>query len=110
MPCPRSAKRMWLSRFAMPTPRRWCGKPRTNVADTSSCRYGSDLTFHVEHQTPRLARAFVFRRRTRSDSYNGGMHVTRLDLRHLRRFREATLAPGPGLNLITGDNGAGKTS
>ena len=38
------------------------------------------------------------------------MHVTRLDLRHLRRFREATLAPGPGLNLITGDNGAGKTS
>ena len=38
------------------------------------------------------------------------MHVTRLDLRHLRRFSEATLAPGPGLNLITGDNGAGKTS
>ncbi|WP_460731344.1 DNA replication/repair protein RecF [Lysobacter tyrosinilyticus] len=38
------------------------------------------------------------------------MHVTRLDLRHLRRFHEASLAPGPGLNLITGDNGAGKTS
>jgi len=42
--------------------------------------------------------------------YNASMHVTRLDLRYLRRFREASLAPGPGLNLITGDNGAGKTS
>ena len=38
------------------------------------------------------------------------MHVTRLDLRYVRRFRETTLAPGPGLNLITGENGAGKTS
>lgn len=38
------------------------------------------------------------------------MHVTRLDLRHVRRFREARLVPAPGLNLITGDNGAGKTS
>jgi len=38
------------------------------------------------------------------------MHVTRLDIRHLRPFREASLAPGPGLNLITGENGAGKTS
>ncbi|QNP41982.1 DNA replication/repair protein RecF [Lysobacter solisilvae (ex Woo and Kim 2020)] len=38
------------------------------------------------------------------------MHVTRLDLRQLRRFDEVTLAPGSGLNLITGDNGAGKTS
>jgi DNA replication and repair protein RecF len=38
------------------------------------------------------------------------MHVTRLDLRHLRLFRETSLTPGPGLNLITGDNGAGKTS
>ena len=38
------------------------------------------------------------------------MHVTRLDIRHLRRFSDTTLAPGPGLNLITGDNGAGKTS
>jgi len=38
------------------------------------------------------------------------MRVTRLDLRHLRCFREASLAPGAGLNLITGDNGAGKTS
>ena len=38
------------------------------------------------------------------------MRVTRLDLRHLRRFSEVSLAPGPGLNLITGENGAGKTS
>jgi DNA replication and repair protein RecF len=43
-------------------------------------------------------------------SYNGPMHVTRLDIRHLRRFSDASLAPGPGLNLITGENGAGKTS
>lgn len=38
------------------------------------------------------------------------MHVTRLDIRHLRRFDEVQLLPGAGLNLITGDNGAGKTS
>ncbi|QSX79173.1 DNA replication/repair protein RecF [Agrilutibacter solisilvae] len=38
------------------------------------------------------------------------MRVTRLDLRHLRRFTDVSLRPGPGLNLITGDNGAGKTS
>lgn len=38
------------------------------------------------------------------------MHVTRLELRHLRRFEELRLDPSPGLNLITGDNGAGKTS
>jgi DNA replication and repair protein RecF len=38
------------------------------------------------------------------------MHVTRLDLRQLRRFDNVSLAPGPGLNLITGDNGAGKSS
>ncbi len=38
------------------------------------------------------------------------MHVTRLELRHLRRFQEVRLDPAPGLNLITGDNGAGKTS
>jgi DNA replication and repair protein RecF len=38
------------------------------------------------------------------------MHVTRLDLRHLRRFTDISLAPSVGLNLITGDNGAGKTS
>ncbi|GAB3100894.1 DNA replication/repair protein RecF [Lysobacter terrae] len=38
------------------------------------------------------------------------MHVTRLDLRNLRRFNDASLRPAPGLNLITGENGAGKTS
>ena len=38
------------------------------------------------------------------------MYVTRLEVRGLRRFEQASLRPGPGLNLITGDNGAGKTS
>ncbi len=38
------------------------------------------------------------------------MQVTRLDVRGLRRFDAISLSPGPGLNLITGDNGAGKTS
>lgn len=38
------------------------------------------------------------------------MHLTRLDIAGLRRFERVTLAPGPGMNLLTGDNGAGKTS
>ncbi|MGH8083710.1 MAG: DNA replication/repair protein RecF [Lysobacter sp.] len=38
------------------------------------------------------------------------MHVTRLDIHQLRRFERARLMPGAGLNVITGDNGAGKTS
>lgn len=38
------------------------------------------------------------------------MHVTRLAVGGLRRFAQVELAPKPGLNLITGDNGAGKTS
>lgn len=38
------------------------------------------------------------------------MRVTRLDVRRLRRFVDVRLQPGAGLNLITGDNGAGKTS
>lgn len=38
------------------------------------------------------------------------MRVIRLRLADVRRFAEAELRPGPGLNLITGDNGAGKTS
>jgi DNA replication and repair protein RecF len=38
------------------------------------------------------------------------MRVTRLELANLRRFERAQLAPGPGLNLVTGANGAGKTS
>ena len=38
------------------------------------------------------------------------MRITRLDIAGLRRFERATLVPGPGLNLLTGGNGAGKTS
>ena len=38
------------------------------------------------------------------------MQLTRLDIRDLRRFNEVSLAPAPGLNLLVGDNGAGKTS
>ncbi len=38
------------------------------------------------------------------------MRVTRLDIGNLRRFERASLLPGPGINLLTGDNGAGKTS
>lgn len=38
------------------------------------------------------------------------MQVTRLDLRNLRRFTQVELLPEGGLNLLTGDNGAGKTS
>lgn len=38
------------------------------------------------------------------------MRVTRLDISGLRRFQSVSLAPGPGLNVLTGDNGAGKTS
>ena len=38
------------------------------------------------------------------------MHVVRLTASGLRRFDSASIDPGPGLNLITGDNGAGKTS
>jgi DNA replication and repair protein RecF len=38
------------------------------------------------------------------------MQVTRLSVASLRRFEQASLEPGPGLNLITGANGAGKTS
>ena len=38
------------------------------------------------------------------------MEVTRLEISGLRRFESVSFAPGTGLNLITGDNGAGKTS
>lgn len=38
------------------------------------------------------------------------MYITRLDLRDFRRFGEVSLHPSPGLNLILGDNGAGKTT
>ena len=38
------------------------------------------------------------------------MRVVRLTASGLRRFVSASIDPAPGLNLITGDNGAGKTS
>ena len=38
------------------------------------------------------------------------MRISRLDVRGLRRLQAVTLAPACGLNLIVGDNGAGKTS
>jgi DNA replication and repair protein RecF len=38
------------------------------------------------------------------------MQIERLVLKQLRRFEEIELAPRPGLNLIVGENGAGKTS
>jgi DNA replication and repair protein RecF len=38
------------------------------------------------------------------------MHLTRLEIGGLRCFERADFAPGPGLNLITGGNGSGKTS
>lgn len=38
------------------------------------------------------------------------MRVTRLDLGNLRRFESLRFEPAPGLNLLTGANGAGKTS
>lgn len=38
------------------------------------------------------------------------MRVQRLQLGRFRRFSTAQWLPAPGLNLLTGDNGAGKTS
>ena len=38
------------------------------------------------------------------------MYVTRLQVAGVRRLAEVELRPTPGINLITGDNGAGKTS
>lgn len=38
------------------------------------------------------------------------MHIVRVALNHVRRFDSLELAPRPGINLITGANGAGKTS
>jgi len=38
------------------------------------------------------------------------MQIHRLALHHVRRFNVVELMPQPGVNLLTGDNGAGKTS
>lgn len=38
------------------------------------------------------------------------MHLTRLTVERLRNLQSVELRPGPALNLITGANGAGKTS
>ena len=38
------------------------------------------------------------------------MRLSRLEIRRLRRLAEVAILPGPGLNLLVGDNGAGKTS
>lgn len=38
------------------------------------------------------------------------MILTQVDIRGLRNLREASLTPAPGFNLITGANGAGKSS
>ncbi len=38
------------------------------------------------------------------------MRLSRLEVRQLRRLSEVAVAPGRGLNLFIGDNGAGKTS
>lgn len=38
------------------------------------------------------------------------MHLTELSIQNLRIITEMELSPSPGLNLITGNNGAGKTT
>ncbi|MEP6634592.1 MAG: DNA replication and repair protein RecF, partial [Luteimonas sp.] len=38
------------------------------------------------------------------------MHVTRLDISNLRCLRAVSLAPSPAINVLVGENGAGKTS
>ncbi len=38
------------------------------------------------------------------------MQVTRLRVGDLRKLASIEIAPGPGINLLVGDNGAGKTS
>ena len=38
------------------------------------------------------------------------MQLTRFDLHNVRNLQPTRIEPGPGLNLLLGDNGAGKTS
>jgi DNA replication and repair protein RecF len=38
------------------------------------------------------------------------MSITRLSLTNFRCYTDAVIAPGPGFNILTGENGAGKTN
>jgi DNA replication and repair protein RecF len=38
------------------------------------------------------------------------VHLSRLSLSDFRSYRDAVIAPGPGLVVLTGENGAGKTN
>jgi DNA replication and repair protein RecF len=38
------------------------------------------------------------------------MTITRLSLTNFRCYADAVIAPGPGFNILTGENGAGKTN
>lgn len=38
------------------------------------------------------------------------MSITRLSLNDFRSYADLVIAPGPGLNVLTGENGAGKTN
>jgi DNA replication and repair protein RecF len=38
------------------------------------------------------------------------MTITRLSLTNFRCYTDAVIAPGPGFNILTGENGAGKTN
>lgn len=38
------------------------------------------------------------------------MAIERLSLANFRSYADATISPGPGLNVLTGENGAGKTN
>jgi hypothetical protein len=45
-----------------------------------------------------------------SKCYFDPVPLTRLSLTDFRSYREALIAPGPGLVVLTGENGAGKTN
>lgn len=60
--------------------------------------------FHVEHDA-RLAGRCPFWLLTRIL-----VRITRFDLHNVRNLQPTSLRPGAGVNLLLGDNGAGKTS